>query len=53
VQVSPIRHRVGFAVPVYRKKQVIASMGAFKPESRYTESHKGKLFRLIHRTAER
>jgi DNA-binding IclR family transcriptional regulator len=53
VQVSSVHQTVGFAVPVYQNKQVIASLGVFISEGRYTESHKGKLFRLILRTAKR
>ncbi|HVG40594.1 MAG TPA: IclR family transcriptional regulator [Chitinophagaceae bacterium] len=53
VQVLSIHHTVGFAAPVYRNKEVIAGLSVFIPESRYTESGKEKLYKLIRRTAKR
>ena len=51
VQVLSVHHTVGFAVPVYRSKEVIASLSVFIPVSRYTETHKEKLYKLMYRTA--
>ena len=53
VTVTSIQHTVAFAVPVYRNKEVIASLGLYIPLSRYTESHKEKLTKFIKRTAKR
>jgi len=53
VQVFSVHHTVGFAVPVYQHKQVIASVSVFIPESRYTDLHQEKLFKLIRRTAKK
>lgn len=47
VQVVSVYHTVGFAMPVYKGKQVVAGLSVFVPESRYTDSHKAKIFRLI------
>ncbi len=51
VQVLSIHHTVGFAVPVYQNKEVVAALSVFIPVSRYTDAHKEKLFKLIRRCA--
>lgn len=51
VQVVSVYHTVGFAVPIYEDKKVIAALSVFVPESRYTESHKGKIGKLIRKAA--
>jgi IclR family KDG regulon transcriptional repressor len=51
VQLVSVYHTVGFAVPIYKDKVVIAALSIFVPESRYTESHKGKIARLIRKAA--
>lgn len=51
VQLVSIYHTVGFSVPVYKDKVVIAALSIFVPESRYTESHKGKIAKLIRKAA--
>jgi len=40
-------HTVGFAVPIFRDNRVVAALSVFVPESRYTDSHKGKVYKLI------
>jgi IclR family KDG regulon transcriptional repressor len=51
VQLVSVYHTVGFAVPIYKDKKVVAALSIFVPESRYTESHKGKIARLIRKAA--
>ncbi len=51
VQLVSIYHTVGFSVPVYKDKTVIAALSVFVPESRYTDSHKGKIAKLIRKAA--
>ena len=53
IQVVSKHHTVGFAVPVYRDKEVIASVSIFIPESRYTAKNQEKLFKYIRRTAKK
>jgi DNA-binding IclR family transcriptional regulator len=53
VQVTSAQHTIAFAVPVYQNKEVIASLGLYIPESRYMETNKEKLFKLIRRTAKK
>lgn len=53
VQVLSAQHTVGFAVPVYRKDQVVASLSVFVPASRYTDEHKEKISKLISRAAKK
>lgn len=53
VQTLSVHHTVGFAVPVYKNKQVVAGLSVFVPESRYTESHKEKISKSIRRTAKK
>jgi IclR family transcriptional regulator, KDG regulon repressor len=50
-QLVSVYHTVGFAVPIYKDNIVIAALSIFVPESRYTESHKGKIARLIRKAA--
>lgn len=50
-QLVSVYHTVGFAVPIYKDKVVIAALSIFVPESRYTESHKGKIAKLIRKAA--
>ncbi len=51
VQLVSVYHTVGFAVPIYKDKVVIAALSIFVPQSRYTESHKGKIAKLIRKAA--
>lgn len=53
VQVTSIHHTIGFAVPVYKNKQVIAGLSVFIPLSRFVESNHSKLEKLIRRAAKR
>lgn len=53
VQITSIHHTVGFAVPVYKGKQVIAGLSVFIPESRYTPVHKDTITKQIRRTAKK
>lgn len=52
VQLRSIIHTVGFAVPVYKNKIVVAALSIFVPESRYTEKDKDKLYKAIRVTAD-
>lgn len=47
------KHICGFAVPVYRKEQVIASLSVFLPESRLTPKHKEKIIIAIQKAAKK
>lgn len=51
VQTVSIYHTVGFAVPIYKNKKVIAGLSIFVPESRYIDKHKEKIIKTIFRTA--
>lgn len=51
VQTLNAQHIVGFAVPVYKNKQVIASLSIFIPESRSTPAYKANIMKLMARTA--
>jgi DNA-binding IclR family transcriptional regulator len=51
VQTISVYHTVGFAVPVYNNKAVVAALSIFVPQSRYTDSHKGKIYKLIRKAA--
>jgi len=51
VQVDSVHHTVGFAIPVYRGTEVIAGLSIFVPESRYTDSHKENIFKLLLKAA--
>jgi len=51
VQLVSVYHTVGFAVPIYKDNIVVAALSVFVPESRYTESHKGKIAKLIRKAA--
>jgi len=53
VQTLSAKHIVGFAVPVYKNKQVIAGLSVFLPESRFTSAHEEKIAKLIHRTVKK
>ncbi len=46
-------HIVGFAVPIYRKKEVIASLSIFLPESRYNLALQEKISKHIRRAAKK
>lgn len=50
VQTLSAKHIVGFAVPVYKNKQVIAGLSVFLPESRFTPAHEEKISKFIRRT---
>lgn len=51
VKLVSVYHTVGFAVPIYKDNKVIAALSVFVPESRYTESHKGKIAKLIRKAS--
>ena len=51
VQLVSVYHTVGFAVPIYKDKLVIAALSIFVPESRYTDSHKEKIYKLIRKAS--
>ncbi len=51
VQTLNTHHIVGFAIPVYKNKQVIASLSVFLPESRVTPSNKDNIFKSMRRIA--
>jgi len=53
VQTLSIYHTVGFAVPVYRDKKVVAGLSVFVPESRYTDLHKDEISQKIHLAAKK
>ncbi len=42
---------VGVAMPVYHKKQVVAGLGVYLPENRYTETMKEEIFEQLEKTA--
>lgn len=46
------RHVVGFAVPVYKKEKVVASLGVFLPEARLSENRKEEIIKLLQRAGE-
>lgn len=50
-ELRSIYHTVGFAVPVYRDGKVVAGLSVFVPESRYSETSRGKLYKAIRKTA--
>lgn len=51
VQTLNAKHIAGFAIPVYKNKQIIASLGVFLPESRVTPTLKNNIVKLMQRTA--
>ncbi|MBC7867371.1 MAG: IclR family transcriptional regulator [Gloeobacteraceae cyanobacterium ES-bin-316] len=51
VQTISVYHTVGFAVPIYNNKEVVAALSIFVPQSRYTDSHKEKIAKLIRKAA--
>ncbi len=51
VQTSNTHHIAGFAIPVYKNKQVIASLSVFLPESRVNPANKATITKLMKRTA--
>lgn len=53
VEFTSVNHTVGFAVPVYKKRLVIAGLSVFVPESRCTAAHKEKIVKQIRRTAKK
>jgi len=48
-----INHTVGFAVPVYKYEDVIASLSVYVPQSRYTPDHKEKIVTQIRKAAKK
>ncbi len=52
-QTVSAKHICGFAVPVYRKEQVIAGLSVFLPESRLTPKHKEKIITSINKAAKK
>lgn len=53
VQFTSVHHTVGFAVPVFKNKLVIAGFSVFIPLSRYTEANHDKLERMLRKTAKK
>ncbi len=53
VKIRSATHTVGFAVPIYKNKIVVAALSIFVPESRYTEKDKDKLYKAIRATADK
>ena len=51
VQTISLSHTVGFAVPIYKSDKVVASLSIFVPQSRYIDSHKEKISKLIYKAA--
>ncbi len=51
VQTLNSKHIVGFAVPIYKNKEVSCSLGVFLPESRVTAASKENIAKLMRRTA--
>ncbi|MEJ7769025.1 MAG: IclR family transcriptional regulator C-terminal domain-containing protein [Chitinophagaceae bacterium] len=51
VQTLNDKHIMGFAVPVYKNKQVISSLSVFLPESRATTAYRENILKLMLRTA--
>lgn len=52
-QTVSAKHICGFAVPVYRKGQVIAGLSVFLPESRVTPKHREKIITSINKAAKK
>lgn len=44
-------HIIGLAIPVFKKKQVIASLSVYLPESRFNPTHKENILKMMKRTA--
>ena len=53
IQTVNANHIIGFAIPVYKKTQVIASLSVYLPESRVTPAYKANIIKLMGRTANR
>jgi IclR family transcriptional regulator, KDG regulon repressor len=53
VQTISVYHTVCFAVPVYNGEEVVAALSIFVPQSRYTDSHKEKIAKLIRKAAKK
>ena len=51
IQVSR-QHIIGFAAPVYKEDNVVASLGVFLPEARLTEAHRRKIISLLKRASD-
>jgi DNA-binding IclR family transcriptional regulator len=51
IQTVNAHHIIGFAIPVYKNKQVIASLSVYLPESRVTVEYKANIIKLMNRTA--
>ena len=45
------RQIVGLAVPVRQRNQVVASLGVFLPEIRYTDNHRDEIINALQKTA--
>ena len=45
-------HVVGVAVPIYKNEEVVASVGIYLPEARFTYKEQEKIFLEINRTAQ-
>lgn len=51
IQTVNAHHIVGFAVPIYKDKQVIASLSVYLPESRTTPAYNANIAKVMSRTA--
>ncbi len=47
------KHIVGYAVPIFKNTEAIASLSVFLPESRFTPAHNDKIGKLIRRAAKK
>lgn len=53
VEVTSVLHTVAFGIPIYKNNDVIASLGLYIPESRFTSLQKEKLSRLMRKAAKK
>jgi IclR family transcriptional regulator, KDG regulon repressor len=51
IQTVNAHHIIGFAIPVYKNKEVIASLSVYLPESRVTPAYKENIAKSMIRTA--
>jgi DNA-binding IclR family transcriptional regulator len=53
IQTVNAHHIIGFAIPIYKNKQVVASLSVYLPEGRVTPPYKANIIKLMTRTANR
>ncbi|MBC8033735.1 MAG: helix-turn-helix domain-containing protein [Chitinophagaceae bacterium] len=53
VQTLSPTHIIGFAIPIYKNKQVLASLSVFLPESRASTTYKANILKMMHLTVEK